>query len=347
MIAAGAVAVATRRSAGELRTTGAPLAGLTAVFVFAAQMINFPVGAGTSGHLLGGTLAAVLVGPWTAVLAMTVVLGVQALFFADGGLTALGTNVLLMGVVPVVVGYGIARALAAMAPGRQCMASGYQAVETGRLRHRGFVAAAAGVGALISVPASALTFALLYAVGGTIPLSMSALVAAMVGWHVVIGIGEALITSAVVSAVLATRPDLVQLNRERTVHTPLLGADNTPHADQTPAQNQPAPPSRRWYAGALLVTALIAGGLSIFASSHPDGLEYVGESLGFGDAARDSATVGSPLSDYGVAGIADAWATGLAGVIGLTLVAVTAYAVMAMVARAKQPPQRVPDSAVR
>ncbi|PIE26930.1 MAG: cobalamin biosynthesis protein CbiM, partial [Micrococcales bacterium] len=129
------VAAATRASRDELQESGAALAGLTGVFVFAAQMINFPVGAGTSGHLLGGTLAAVLVGPWTALLAMTVVLGVQALFFADGGLSALGTNVILMAVVPVLVGYGLAKVLARFAGGRPAL-----------------LAAAAGIGAFVAVP---------------------------------------------------------------------------------------------------------------------------------------------------------------------------------------------------
>ena len=97
VVAAGGVALALRRARTELDDRTAPLAGLVAVFVFAAQMLNFPVGAGTSGHLLGGTLAAVLVGPWTATLCLTVVLAVQSLLFADGGITALGTNVILMG----------------------------------------------------------------------------------------------------------------------------------------------------------------------------------------------------------------------------------------------------------
>src|SRR5262245_48653400 len=102
-VAAAGVAVALRRSRHELDERTAPMAGLVAAFVFAVQMLNFPVGAGTSGHLLGGALAAILVGPWTGVLCLSVVLMVQALLFADGGLTALGTNVLLMGMVSIAV----------------------------------------------------------------------------------------------------------------------------------------------------------------------------------------------------------------------------------------------------
>ena len=108
-VAATAVAFALRGARRELDDRTAPLAGLVATFVFAAQMVNFPVAAGTSGHLIGGALAAVLVGPWTATLCLTVVLLVQGLLFADGGLTALGTNVALMAVVAVWIGYAVFR----------------------------------------------------------------------------------------------------------------------------------------------------------------------------------------------------------------------------------------------
>ena len=117
-VAVVAVGVALRGARRELDDKTAPLAGLVATFVFATQMLNFPVGAGTSGHLLGGALAAVLVGPSTALLCMTVVFVVQALLFADGGITALGTNIDLMGLVTVVVGYLVFRGLQAVLPRR-------------------------------------------------------------------------------------------------------------------------------------------------------------------------------------------------------------------------------------
>ena len=313
VVSASAVTLAVRRSSKELQQSGAPLAGLTAVFVFAAQMINFPVGAGTSGHLLGGTLAAVLVGPWTALLVMTVVLGVQGLFFADGGLTALGTNILLMGIVPIVVGYTIARVLTRVAPPR-----------------RGFVAAAAGIGALVSVPTAALAFSFLFSAGGSVGIPIGKLVAAMVGWHTIIGVGEALITAAVVSAVLATRPDLVHLARERGLTRLTVGA--APAA--VPASSTS---KRRWWVAAVTLPVLIAGGLSMFASSHPDGLEYVGGLLGFEDAGKDSATAGSVLADYGISGWDSPWATGVAGIIGLALVAGLAFFATAMIARRRAP----------
>ena len=118
VVAAAGVSVALRRARHELDDRTAPMAGLVATFVFAGQMMNFPVGAGTSGHLLGGALAAVLAGPWTAVLAITVVLSVQALLMADGGITALGTNVTLMALVGVAVGWLIFKGVRAVLPKR-------------------------------------------------------------------------------------------------------------------------------------------------------------------------------------------------------------------------------------
>src|SRR5688572_28792099 len=108
-VAAAGVAAGLRGARHELDDRAAPLAGLVAAFVFAVQMLNFPVGAGTSGHLLGGALAAILVGPYTGVLCISVVLLMQCVFFADGGVTALGINVLIMGVVTVLVGWGVFR----------------------------------------------------------------------------------------------------------------------------------------------------------------------------------------------------------------------------------------------
>jgi len=118
VVAVGGVALALRGARRELDDRTAPMAGLVATFVFAGQMMNFPVAAGTSGHLLGGALAAVLVGPWTAVLCLTTVLLVQGLFMADGGITALGTNITLIGIVTVVVGYGVFVLLRRLLPKR-------------------------------------------------------------------------------------------------------------------------------------------------------------------------------------------------------------------------------------
>ena len=196
-LATGAVAVAgvtlaLRGARRELDDRTAPMAGLVATFVFAGQMMNFPVGAGTSGHLLGGALAAVLAGPWTAILAITVVLLVQALLMADGGITALGTNVTLMALVAVVVGWLVFRGMRAVLPRRTTS-----------------VAPAAAIGAFVSVPAAALAFTGIYAVGGTAPVPLDTVLTAMLSWHLVIGLGEAAITGLVVASIVAVRPDLV------------------------------------------------------------------------------------------------------------------------------------------
>jgi cobalt/nickel transport system permease protein len=190
--AAAAIGIALYGARRELDERTAPLAGLVATFVFAVQMLNFPVASGTSGHLLGGALAAVLVGPFTGVLCMSVVFLVQALLFADGGITALGTNIMLMGVVTVVVGWTVFRVLLALLP-----------------THLASVAPAAAVGALASVPVAALGFVGLYAVGGAVDLPLGNLAVAMVGVHTLIGIGEAVITFFAVGSILAVRPDLV------------------------------------------------------------------------------------------------------------------------------------------
>lgn len=190
--AAAAVGICLRGSRTELDERTTPLAGLTAAFVFAVQMLNFPVAFGTSGHLLGGALAAILVGPYTGILCVAIVLAVQALFFADGGLTALGLNVLLISVVPAVVGYFAFRLILRVTR-----------------RARASVSGAAFAGAFLSVPAAAAVFVGLYALGGAADVPLDLLVAAMGGIHLLIGVGEGLITALIVSAVLATRPDLV------------------------------------------------------------------------------------------------------------------------------------------
>lgn len=192
VVAVAGIAVALRKSRNELDDRTAPMAGLVAVFVFAVQMLNFPVGAGTSGHLMGGALAAILVGPWTGALAVSVVVIIQALLFADGGLSALGLNVVNIALVTVLVAWPVFRLLVRVLP-----------------RSRGVWVGAAFVAAFLSVPASALAFSLEYALGGTGTFSVGTVMAAMVGTHVVIGIGEGIITALTVGAVLAARPDLV------------------------------------------------------------------------------------------------------------------------------------------
>jgi cobalt/nickel transport system permease protein len=215
-VAVAGVGLALRGARRELDDRTAPMAGLVATFVFATQMLNFPVGAGTSGHLLGGALAAVLVGPWTGVLCLSVVLLVQSLLFADGGITALGTNITLLGIVAVLVGWAVFRGLQRITPDRLAL-----------------VAPLAAAAAFVSVPLTALAFVGLYAVGGQAPVSMAALTATMLGWHAVIGIGEAVITGLVVGSVVAVRPDLVRGARPVLTSRPL--EIRTPAPKETPA----------------------------------------------------------------------------------------------------------------
>ncbi|MBB3041060.1 energy-coupling factor ABC transporter permease [Nocardioides soli] len=192
VVAVAAVGVSLVKARNELDDKTAPMAGLVAAFIFAVQMINFPVASGTSGHLMGGALAAVLVGPWTGILCLSVVLLVQCLLFADGGITALGTNITLMGLATVVVGWLVFKGLQLVMPKRLSL-----------------TALQAGIGAFVSVPVAALLFVALYAMGGTADIPLDTLTTAMVGVHVLIGVGEGVITFLAVGAILAVRPDLV------------------------------------------------------------------------------------------------------------------------------------------
>ncbi|MFG2391594.1 energy-coupling factor ABC transporter permease [Streptomyces lavendulae] len=303
-VAATAVAVSLRGARRELDERTAPLAGLVAAFIFAVQMLNFPVAAGTSGHLLGGALAAILVGPCTGVLCVSVVLLMQGILFADGGLTALGVNITNMAVVTVVVAYAVFRGLLKVLPaGRRS------------------VTVAAFAGALLSVPGAAVMFTLFYALGGTTDVPIGKVFTAMTGVHVLIGIGEAVITAATVGAVIAVRPDLV--HGARGLAVPLkLRVDGRLVDAPAAAAAAPVPAAARstrplWISG--LVTALVlAGFVSYYASSSPDGLEKVAADQGIDAKAREHAAAGSPLADYSVKDVSDARLSGgLAGIIGV------------------------------
>lgn len=306
-VAAAGVAVCLRGARRELDDRTAPMAGLVAAFIFAVQMLNFPVAAGTSGHLLGGALAAILVGPYTGVLCMAVVLLVQGVFFADGGLTALGVNITIMGIVTVLVGWGVFRLVAGLARGA-----------------RGKVVIAAFLAALISVPASALVFTLLFWLGGTAPIEVGAVAAAMGGVHLLIGIGEALITAATVGAVLAVRPDLVYGARGLARPLVLRGAGGE---STTVGEPEPVAAGRSlkpFLLGGVGVTLVLAGLVSFFASSSPDGLEAVAQNEGFMERESGHLFGEWALADYGdVGGIP----VGVAGVIGVGLVLLIAGAV--------------------
>jgi cobalt/nickel transport system permease protein len=192
LITVAVLAVAVRQTNRTLDERAIPLMGVMAAFIFAAQMFNFQVVGGTSGHLLGGVLAAVLLGPWAATLVMASVIAVQALVFQDGGLVVMGANIFNMGIIGTLGGFYLYRAIAAALGGER----------------RARIPAAAIAG-WASVVTGSVAMSLELAASETIALQIA--VPAMVGVHLLIGIGEALITAAAVGFIAATRRDLLVL----------------------------------------------------------------------------------------------------------------------------------------
>ena len=284
----GLIGIALRQTRHQLGERQIPLMGILAAFVFAAQMINFPVAGGTSGHLLGGMLIAVLLGPWATVLVMTCVIGVQGFLFQDGGLLALGFNVVNMGIISGFVGYAVyvlIRRWLGQTPRAQLIA--------------------AGVGAWLSVVATSAACALELVVSGTSPLALA--LPAMVGVHVLIGIGEALITVAALAFIRQTRPDLIG------------------------APTQVAARGWGWIAAGLLI-ALAITFASPLADSNPDGLERVAEDQGFIALAEPSAYELMP--DYTIPAISQEGVTTIAaGVVGVLAVASVGYGVARLTGR--------------
>jgi len=194
LLAILAVANGLRVANAELDEARVPLLGVLAAFIFAVQMLNFPVAGGTSGHLLGATLAAVLLGPWIACLVMAVVLVTQCFAFADGGVSALGANIVNMGVLGALLAGFLIKALTPILP-----------------KSRGAFLGLVGVTSWLAVMIGAAATSVELAMSDTVPLGT--VLPAMLGVHALIGIGEAVITVAAVSAVLVSRPDLVALGR--------------------------------------------------------------------------------------------------------------------------------------
>ncbi len=194
VISAGGIANAVRMANKKLGEKHIPMMGILAAFIFAAQMLNFPVAGGTSGHIIGAALAAILLGPWAAVIIMSVVLIAQSFIFQDGGLLALGANIFNMGIIASFGAYLLYRLLGSL------LGDSRRAMLTA-----GFVAAWS------SVFLASIACALELAISGTSPLAV--VLPAMAGVHAIIGIGEGLITTTVLSLLLATRADLLQLRR--------------------------------------------------------------------------------------------------------------------------------------
>ncbi|GAA4577432.1 energy-coupling factor ABC transporter permease [Planotetraspora kaengkrachanensis] len=320
VVAAAGVAVCLRRARRELDDRTAPMAGLVAAFIFAVQMLNFPVAAGTSGHLLGGALAAILVGPATAVLCVAVVLLVQGFFFADGGLTALGVNITLMAIVTSVVGWTVFRLVTRSAP-----------------RSRTAVVVGSFLAALVSVPVAALAFTALFWLGGTAPIEVSSVAAAMGGVHVLIGLGEGLITALTVSSVLAVRPDLVYGARGLAAPLVLRTADGEVPVDRPAPAPAPRLGLRPVLVGGGLVALLLAGVVSFYASSAPDGLNKVAADKGFNANEKPHDFESGPLAGYGVGGIEnERLSGGLAGIAGVGITVLAGGAIFYTVRRRRQ-----------
>lgn len=255
----------TNKSLGEKQV---PLMGIMAAFIFAAQMLNFPVAGGTSGHFLGGALAAIVLGPWAGILVMTSVIALQALLFQDGGLLVMGANIFNMGLLTAMIGFGLYRSVMG--------------------RGKGLRLAVAGVAAWLAVVASALLAALQLWLSGTSRLEI--VVPAMLGVHVLIGLGEALITVGALAFIGRTRPDL--LDRRAVA----------------------AKGSRGWVFAGILIS-MLAVFLSPLASADPDGLERVAKDMGFLQFGQTAPY--TILPDYTIPFLGEtALSTIVAGVVG-------------------------------
>ncbi len=265
-------------------TRRTPLVGLAAAFVFSAQMLNFPVAGGTSGHLIGAVLIAVLLGPSAAVVALSTVLIIQCFMFADGGLTALGANIFNMAIVAPGVGFLI----------YQLLRRFHRDSTQGRLF-------ATAVAAWTSTVMASVFCAGELAFSGTV--QWKAVFPAMAGVHMLIGLGEAVITTLVVAAVWASRPELIPDQSHESLKSGLVEF--------------------------VLYGILISVGLVLFiapwASSWPDGLERVAALLGFEHRAAGKAVLLAPLPDYAVPGLHSPVAsTVIAGAAGLLVVFIVA-----------------------
>ncbi|KAF0106427.1 MAG: cobalt/nickel transport system permease protein [Anaerolineaceae bacterium] len=275
VISAISVAYALRRVGKDLGERQAPLMGVLAAAIFAGQMLNFTVAGGTSGHLLGAAIATILLGPWAAVIVMTTVVSVQALIFQDGGLLALGANLFNMAVVGVAVSYFVYTSIQKLARGKSWGV---------------FVVGA--LAAWFSIVIASLAAALELALSGTSPANIA--VPAMGGIHMLIGVGEGLITVGALTFLYAARPDLLHIG-----------------------EAAPKGSAAVWTGG--LVLAVILAVLSPLASAHPDGLEWVAEQQGFLDTAQGP--LYNVIPDYVFPGITnEAFATIVAGIVGVVIV---------------------------
>lgn len=268
-----AVGMAISRTNQALGEKQVPLMGIMAAFIFAAQMLNFPVAGGTSGHFLGGALAAIVLGPWAGILVMTAVISVQALLFQDGGLLVMGANIFNMGILTAMIGFGLYR------------------IVSGSANKTIKLAVAGGAAWLATVAAALLTSLQLWLSGTS---SLQVVIPAMLSVHILIGIGEALITVAALAFIMQARPDLLE------------------------AEKVAEKGGRGWIMAGVLVS-LIAVLLSPLASGDPDGLERVAEDIGFLQFGQSAPYM--ILPDYTIPFLGETpLSTIIAGIIGALVV---------------------------
>lgn len=290
-----AVGLGARRtaSAANARPNLTPLYASVGAFIFAAQTINFPIGAGASGHMMGGALCATLLGGWGASFIIALVVALQAIGFADGGIVTMGTNIFNMAIVGAGAAYFLTRLARALLP-------------AGRF---GFFAAV-GFGAWISLPLAAAAGAIELSMSGLIPWSIVA--PALIGSYAVIGIGEAILTIGALSVVIATRPELAP-----------SWALIEPEQDRSPSRATLRSRARSVTTLLLLVALSLAAIGGLISSDKPDGFEATIEAnLSEREPGESSATrpIGAPLRDYTVPGIASqVLSGGLAGSVGVAL----------------------------
>jgi cobalt/nickel transport system permease protein len=284
LVSVAGLALALGRVEKSLGVESAPILGLTTAFIFAAQMINFPVTAGTSGHLLGGTLAAIILGsPWGAMLCIATVLIIQAVLFADGGITALGANILNMAIISVWVGWGLSQTIRRMLTGRMGLV-----VSTSVAAGISLVVASVACGIELSISGTA---------------SPQVVLPAMTGIHILIGVGEGLITGGVLSYLANVRPDLLPGEQGKI---------------------------RGWLVP-LVIIFLVAGVLSLFASTWPDGLDSVAEKLQFYKLAENvRVSLPTPFADYSFPGL-NKIGTSIAGIIGSIVCFAVAFSIAKVV----------------
>ncbi len=295
-VSAGTIGASLRQAKHTLKDKQVPLAGIAAAFIFAAQMFNFPVVAGTTGHLLGGALAAILLGPRIGAIVVGIVVVVQAIVFADGGLTALGYNVLNMAIIPAFGGYALFVLSRKIFPANSAG-----------------VVAATSLAAGLSVVLSAAAFSIEWLFGATAPVPFDTVFGAMVGIHLLIGIGEGIISGMAIGAVMASRPDLV------------YGASDISFEKD---RRQESIPFRSFLIGGFLAALVLAVVVSQFAVGDPDGLESVANQTGIAGSGTESSFSDSLFADYATAGIGNETVSlAVAGTLGVIITLAVGYGI--------------------